>query len=211
MTRNPVRRVGEDVTEWFAHPSGWVARPMVHALNFFNRRGNRLVASALDVRPGSHVLEIGFGGGAALPTTAAALDGRGLLVGIDLSPDMARLAAARFGRAGAELRPVFGCGDAARLPLPSGAFDHAYAMHSHLYWPSPLDGIREMWRVLRPSGQILLGMDVVTGFRLIRWFGRRYDPADPDRLESLLSQAGFDGVTRLTLTGGVVAVVGTRP
>jgi hypothetical protein len=39
---------------------------MVRVLNFFNRRGNQLVAGTLDVRPGHRVREVGFGGGAAV-------------------------------------------------------------------------------------------------------------------------------------------------
>ena len=96
MVRGPLGRVGEEVTELFAHPGGWAARPMAHVLNFFNRRGNQLVAGALEVRPGQRVLEIGFGGGAAFPATLSALDGDGQLCAVDLSPDMAILAARRF-------------------------------------------------------------------------------------------------------------------
>jgi SAM-dependent methyltransferase len=105
---------------------------------------------------------------------------------------------------------MFACGDVAHLPLAGGTFDRAYAMHSHLYWPSPLDGIREMWRVLRPGGRILLGMDTAMGLRLLRRFGRGYDPADPGRLEALLVDASFDRLARVNLTRGVVAVVGAR-
>src|SRR5438477_2383 len=127
VARNPVRRIGEDVTELFAHPGGRAARPMVYVLNFFNRRGNRLVASALDVRRGHRVLEVGFGGGAAMPTTMAALDGNGMLCGVDLSADMARLLADRFRRTDAGVTPLLACGDVERLPLKSETFDRAYA------------------------------------------------------------------------------------
>ena len=183
---------------------------MVHILNFFNRRGNRLVASTLDIRRGHRVLEVGFGGGSAMPTTMAALDGNGVLCGVDLSADMARLVAARFGSTREDVTPLVACGDVERLPLRSQTFDRAYAMHSHLYWPSPLAGIREMHRVVRRQGRILLGMDVVSGVRLVRWFGRGYKPPDPPALEELLRTAGFADVSSRTLTGGVVAVVGTR-
>jgi SAM-dependent methyltransferase len=183
---------------------------MVYVLNFFNRRGNRLVASALDVRRGHRVLEVGFGGGAAMPTTMAALKGNGVLCGVDLSADMARLVAERFRGTPGDVTPVLACGDVERLPLRSQTFDRAYAMHSHLYWPSPLTGIREMHRVLRPGGRMLLGMDVVSGVRLVRWFGRGYKPPYPDDLQELLCQAGYVDVSSRKLTGGVVAVVGTR-
>ncbi|MBV9283958.1 MAG: methyltransferase domain-containing protein [Acidimicrobiia bacterium] len=139
---------------------------MARALNFFNRQGNRRVATALDIHGGQRVLEVGFGGGAAIPTTAAALGPSGTLCGVDLSADMARLAAARFRRV------TLACGDAEALPLKSRTFDRAYAMHSHLYWPSPAAGIREIHRVLRSRGQLILGMDVVSGIRLLKWFGR---------------------------------------
>ena len=210
MVRNPVRRIGEGVTELFAHPGGWAARPMLHVLNFFNRRGNRLVATALDIRTGHRVLEVGFGGGAAMPTTMAAIDGDGMLCGVDLSADMARLVAERFRSTAGDITPLLACGDVERLPVRSQTFDRAYAMHSHLYWPSPLAGIREMHRVVRPHGRILLGMDVVSGVRLVRWFGRGYEPPDPDDLQELLRNAGFVDVSSRKLTGGVVAVVGTR-
>ena len=211
MARNPVRRIGEDVTELFAHPGGRAARPMAYVLNFFNRRGNRLVASALEVRPGHRVLEVGFGGGVAIPSTMAALDGSGVLCGVDLSADMARLVAGRFRNARGAMTPLLACGDVVRLPLNSQTFDRAYAMHSHLYWPSPLAGIREVHRVTRRGGRVLLGMDVISGVRLVRWFGRGYKPPAPVELEELLRQAGFVDVWTRKLTGGVVAVVGTRP
>ena len=145
-----------------------------------------------------------------MPTTMAALDGNGVLCGIDLSADMARLVAERFRDIPGDVTPLLACGDVERLPLRSQTFDRAYAMHSHLYWPTPLAGIREIHRVIRRRGRILLGMDVVSGVRLVRWFGRGYTPAAPGALQDLLRQAGFVDVSSHKLTGGVVAVVGTR-
>lgn len=179
---------------------------MAHVLNFFNRPGNRLVASALDIRPGHRVLEVGFGGGAAIPTTLAALDGDGRLCGVDLSADMARLAAGRFG--GGVV--VFACGDAQALPIRSGIFDRAYAMHSHLYWPSVPAGLAEVHRVLQPGGRMLLGMDVISGVRLVRWFGRGYKPAGAEVLARQVTAAGFGEVATRKLTRGLVVVLGTR-
>ena len=206
----PVRRVGEEITELFAHPGGWAARPMAHALNFFNRRGNQRVAAALAIRPGHRVLEVGFGGGAAFPTTLGALDSVGMLCGIDLSSDMATVARRRF-RAAVEAKLlIMACADVGALPLVAETFDAAYALHSHLYWPSPLAGIRELHRVLQPGGQLLLAMDLASGVRLVRWFGRGYEPAMPDRLAEMYREAGFFEVRTVELTRGVVSVIGTR-
>jgi SAM-dependent methyltransferase len=123
---------------------------------------------------------------------------------------MAVIAAKRFRAAVEAGALVLACADVAALPLQSAVFDRAYALHSHLYWPSPLAGIREIHRVLRPEGRILLAMDVVSGIRLIQWFGRGYQPAGPDRLVELFGEAGFTDVTTARLTSGVIAVLGTR-
>jgi len=183
---------------------------MARVLNFFNRRGNQRVPGALDVRPGQRVLEIGFGGGAALRSTLHTLQGNGQLCAVDLSPDMAVLAARRFRTEVEDRTLLVASADVAALPLESEVFDRAYALHSHMYWPSLLTGIREVHRVLRPGGRVLLGMDVVAGVRLIQWFGRGYQPAGPDRLAEVFQEAGFTDVSPFRLTAGVVAVLGTR-
>jgi predicted methyltransferase len=51
-------------------------------------------------------------------------------------------------------------------------------------------------------------MDIVSGVRLVRWFGRDYKPAGPARLAEELRAAGFAEVETRRLTGGVVAVLG---
>jgi ubiquinone/menaquinone biosynthesis C-methylase UbiE len=156
------------------------------------------------------VLEVGFGGGAAVPATLGALGGDGQLCAVDLSPDMAGLAARRFRTETEAGTLVLLSADVGALPIKSDVFDRAYALHSHMYWPSLLAGIREIHRVLRPQGRILLAMDVVSGIRLIQWFGRAYQPAGPDRLVELFGEAGFTDVTTARLTSSVVAVVATR-
>ena len=130
---------------------------------------------------------------------------------MDLSADMARLAAHRFAGTIEGVTVSFACGDVVALPLRNETFNCAYAMHSHLYWPSPAAGIREVHRVLRPGGRILLGMDVVSGVRLVKWFGRDYEPLPPARLSKLLGECGFVDVATQHLTRGVVSVVGVRP
>ena len=210
MVRGPVRRIGEEITELFAHPGGWAARPMKHALNFFNGRSNRRVAEVLAVCPGDRVLEVGFGGGAAIPTTLRTLDGKGWLCGVDLSTDMAVLAHQTFSASVDARMLALTSGDVAALPLRGEAFDCAYAVHSHLYWPSPLAGVQEIGRVLRPGGRILLAMDVVSGIRLIQRFAPRYEPLGPDGVVEVLESAGFGDITTQRLSRGVFGVLGTR-
>jgi len=211
MVENPLRRVGNQVVDLFGHPGGRAARPMAHVLNFFNHRTGERAAPALGVRPGHRVLEVGFGGGAAIPSTLRALDGAGVLCAVDLSQDMVGVAARRFSAAVGDGRLVLVNADALALPLNSGTFDRAYALHSHMYWPSVLAGIREFHRVLVPGGQLLLAMDTVAGIPLLQRFGGSYRPAESGQLGSLFAEAGFADITTQKLTRGVVSLSGTRP
>lgn len=211
MAENPLRRVGNQVIDLFGHPGGRAARPMAHVLNFFNHRSGERAAAALGVRPGHRVLEVGLGGGAAIPSTLRALDGVGLLCAVDLSGDMVGLAARRFITAVGDGRLVLVNADALALPLDSGTFDRAFALHSHMYWPAVLAGIRELRRVLVPGGRLLLAMDTVAGIAVLQRFMGSNRQGESGQLSNLLAEAGFAEITTQKLTRGVVSISGTRP
>ena len=42
------------------------------------------------------------------------------------------------------------------LPFRDGSFDTVVSASSFHYWPAPLDGVREMRRVLRPGGRLIV-------------------------------------------------------
>src|ERR1035437_5116655 len=122
-----------------------------------NSRGQeawgRALIAQLRVQPIDTILDIGCGDGrlTALLATAAP-DGR--VVGIDLSPDMIRLARERFGN---QPNLMFETGDAATLPF-DGGFTKVFS-NATLHWvpdhAAVLDGIG---RALEPGGRCLLQM-----------------------------------------------------
>ena len=44
------------------------------------------------------------------------------------------------------------------LPFPDGSFTRALALHSIYFWPSIDLALRELYRVLRPSGRLAIGV-----------------------------------------------------
>lgn len=64
--------------------------------------GRRRAIPALGLRPGDRVLDIGCGTGLNLPALSRAVGAQGLVVGVDRSPDMLRVARAKASRAGLE-------------------------------------------------------------------------------------------------------------
>lgn len=139
----------------FGHPRGWRGRLVGRLMARKNASMSRLAVEFLEVRPSDHVLEIGFGPGEGV-RAAVRRAPRGRVAGIDRSELMVHTAARRnraaVSRGVVDLRE----GDAARLPWPDGSFDRAFEVNSLHHWDAPGAGFRELFRVLREDGTLLL-------------------------------------------------------
>ena len=110
-----------------------------HAVEIINRSQGR-------------VLEVGVGTGLSLPDYRRQLE----IVGIDLSPDMLEKAHERV--AEEDLTNVTGLHemDAGELKFPDASFDTVVAMYVMTVVPDPEKVMRELSRVCRPGGEVLL-------------------------------------------------------
>jgi SAM-dependent methyltransferase len=130
--------------------------------------------------PEACVLDCGTGTGAlirALPADHAS----GLHIhGVDRSPGMLARAAFELGRLGHAVR--FHRADVRRLPFPSDRVDLVMSAHVLEHLPDPLEGLREMIRVLRPGAP--------EAYLRLAW---RYRTLDPDWLLRALEECGLAG------------------
>ena len=101
---------------------------------------------------GARVLDIGCADGALVRAFAAQ---GATAVGVD--PDPAMLAAARERAAEAHSLATFVDGRAESLPFPDASFDAVTAMTVLCFVPDAQGAMREMARVLRPGGRLVLG------------------------------------------------------
>jgi SAM-dependent methyltransferase len=106
----------------------------------------------LEPRPGHLVLDVGCGYG--IYHRALAARGVRAIVGLDASPAMVE--AAQQQAATHDLTVVAIQGDAQHLPLPAATYDRVMANHMLFHVADQLAALRELRRVLKPSGRVLL-------------------------------------------------------
>lgn len=76
------------------------------------------------------------------------------ITGLDLSPDMVRIARQNAARAGVAVE--FQQGNSSSLPFPPDSFDFLVCRAAFKNFAEPVRALREMHRVLRPGGRALI-------------------------------------------------------
>jgi len=105
----------------------------------------------MGIRPGDRVLEVGVGTG----INAALYPRECAVTGVDLSSSMLDKARDRIARKGVRNVRVMEM-DAANLKFADDSFDFVYAPYVISVVPDPVSVAREMRRVCRPGGRIVI-------------------------------------------------------
>ena len=117
---------------------------------------NRRLDALLGIRPGERVLEIGPGTGLQALHVAGLLGGEGRLDIIDIQDEMLDHVMSRA-RAEGITSIAAAKADARQLPFPSATFDAAYLVTVLGEIPDSAAAVRELRRVLKPTGRLVVG------------------------------------------------------
>jgi SAM-dependent methyltransferase len=164
--------------------------------------GNPVAIAAL--RPGEAVLDLGSGGGIDCFLAARKVGPEGRVIGLDMTPGMIKLARRNAKRIGAT-NVEFRYGEIEEIPLPDDSID--VVLSNCVINLSPdKDGVfREVYRVLRPGGRMIIS-DIVTEGNLpesIRgslaaWAGCVAGALEESDYLGRIHAAGFGGVEVLS-------------
>jgi SAM-dependent methyltransferase len=118
------------------------------------RQSGEVVVQSLGITPPLKVLDLGCGDG----TTAVPLARLGAeVVGIDIARNLVEAGNRRAAEAGLT-RLKFQVGDACNLEgVADNAFDLTVSVFGAMFAPKPFDVAREMVRVTKPGGRIVMG------------------------------------------------------
>jgi SAM-dependent methyltransferase len=182
-----MRHIKGTLISQFAHPRGplgWLAGAIMAGKN---RKRNALAVAMLDVQPGDHVLEIGFGPGVTIKRLAK-LIGDGAVTGIDSSRVLVGQARRRNAEAVHAGQVALRWGSVEQLPFPDATFDRILAVNSLHHWPNAEENLREVRRVLKAGGRLLIAEQPV-------WAGAGSDDCRfAAELAAQIATAGFGQV-----------------
>jgi ubiquinone/menaquinone biosynthesis C-methylase UbiE len=143
----------EFIARQSAHPTGLLGHLVARIMALDTAAVNRRVLEVLEAKPGERILELGCGHGRALRRVAEA---SGCAVGVDPSPVMCGVAKRHNRRVIEAGRVRVERGDSRHIPERDASFDKVFSVHTLYFWPDLHEGLREIRRVLRSGGDLLL-------------------------------------------------------
>ena len=114
------------------------------------------------VRDNYTILDVGCGGGRTV-SKLAAIATQGKVYGVDYSQESVAATKRTNARAidlgSVEVR----LGSVSELPFPDGMFDLVTAVETHFWWPDLPGDMREVFRVTKPGGALIVIAEVYKG------------------------------------------------
>jgi ubiquinone/menaquinone biosynthesis C-methylase UbiE len=180
----------------FRCPTGVQGRTVAELMNQQHDALSNWGLSHIQIKPDFIVLDVGCGGGKTIGKLARQAS-QGLVVGIDYSKDMVKYSKEQNQQLDKEGRIGLTQASVEKLCFPDGFFDLVTAIETYYFWPNVQTAFKEIRRVLKPSGKLLLVSEMVKdgkyevenaetvekcGVRLLSLM----------EIENLLSSANFD-------------------
>lgn len=194
------KRRGDDVPTLlnygYAPPDG-VDEDLAGREERFGLQLYAVVAGAVNLTD-KDVLEVGCGQGGGSAFVFERFRPRSL-TGLDMAKTAVQSCRSRYARPGLE----FVVGDAEDLPFPDGRFDAVLSVESSHCYPDVPQFLREVRRVLRPDGHLLLA-DLREASPPSASNGASAPPEDIGRLTQQLGEAGFETLQREDISKNVV-------
>jgi SAM-dependent methyltransferase len=197
-------------------PTKWIGRRFLQAMNVAHSALTDWGLGHVQIGKSFTILDVGCGGGRTIAKLAA-LAPEGKVYGIDYSAESVAASRRENASAIAEGRVEIEQAPVSHLPFPDDRFDLVTAVETQYYWPHPVEDMREIRRVVKPGGRVLLILETYKGgrFGLVKGAVMKVLMSKHLTLEQhreIFAAAGFSEIEISTEPRhGWVCGVGTKP
>jgi ubiquinone/menaquinone biosynthesis C-methylase UbiE len=143
-------------------PSGWLGRFSLWRMNKSHSGVTDWGLGRISIQKHFTILDIGCGGGRTIAKLAAAAT-QGKVYGVDYSEASVATSIQTNARPISQGHVEIRQGSVSELPFPDGAFDLVTAVETHFWWPDLPNDMREVFRVTKPGGTLIVIAEVYKG------------------------------------------------
>jgi ubiquinone/menaquinone biosynthesis C-methylase UbiE len=199
-------------------PAGWLGRFVLWNMNSRHSKVTDWGLSHISIEKHDTVLDVGCGGGRTV-SKLAAIATQGKVYGVDYSKESVAVAN-RTNRQWIDMARVeIREGAVSQLPFSEDVFDLVTAVETHFWWPDLPADMREVLRVLKPGGKLIIIAEVYKGAKTkTAKLAEKYLPLSDMTLLSvnehreLFANAGYSDVQVIEESGkGWICGIGRKP
>ena len=187
-------RIMSKVLRQCRKPTGWLGRQVARGMNVSHSKMTDWGLDHISIGARSIILDVGCGGGGTVRKLAK-LTTEGRVYGIDYSEESVGVSKKINRHLIQTGRVDIRHGSVSRLPFSDDMFDLVTAVESHYFWPDLASDMKEVLRVLKRGGELIIICGV--------YRGGKYDDRNQKWLE--LGNMAYHSVSEL---GGILSTAG---
>jgi ubiquinone/menaquinone biosynthesis C-methylase UbiE len=199
-------------------PTGWLGRVILWNMNSRHSKVTDWGLSNISIQKQDTILDVGCGGGRTVAKLAA-IGAEGKVYGLDFS-EASVAVAKRTNRHWIDTgRVEIREGSVSHLPFTEDMFDVVTAVETHFWWPDLPGDMREVLRVLKPGGRLIIIAEIYKGARTrTAQLAEKYLPLSGMKLLSvdehreLFANAAYSEIQVIEESGkGWICGIGRKP
>jgi len=189
--------INKMLAKQLGNPTSVVGGAILGSLwNHRNKALNDCALSHLELVSDDHLLEVGFGGGYLIGRCLEKITG-GRICGVDVSASLVKKAGRKFKSDAPGSILEIKQGKAEALPFTDASFTKACSVNSVFYWDDPLQGFKEIRRILAPGGSFVLIMTDKASLEHKGFAKKGLHLFDATKIMELLDEAGLTKIRRI--------------
>lgn len=145
-------------------PHKWIGRPFLWIMNRTHSSLTDWGLRQVSIDNDFSVLDIGCGGGRTIEKLAAIAD-EGRVCGVDYAGGSVAVSRSKNARLIERGRVDIHQASVSQLPFPDSSFDLATAVETQYYWPDLVNDMKEVRRVLKSGGRLVVIAETYKGGR----------------------------------------------